>query len=143
MAIMDIVYLALVVICVIISLISTIIAMRKRKANATSVDPVESTDSGSFFEEMFIKTTELMGNAEFMFKKLGISDCGELKLDNVLEKLRSYAQSKGYTFDETKWKSVVNYLVSFANDIGHGNQPNQLGSTQTVVSSVKKDNIII
>ena len=71
MGIWDIVYLVLVVLCAFIALISTIIAVRKRKA--TNKDGVQSvTNENSFFEEFAYKAVELINNAENMFKKFGV-----------------------------------------------------------------------
>lgn len=122
MGVWDIVYLALVAVCVLIALISTIIAVRKRKANVvTDEDLVVTVDeSPNFFEEFANKAIELINGVETMYNKFGIKKAGELKLDTVLTKLRTYITDKGQTFDESKWKSFIESIVSTGNNIGHG-----------------------
>ena len=148
MSIWDIVYLVLVAVCVLIALISTIIAVRKRKATAvtdeTSIVTVDN--SPNFFEEFANKAIELINGVEVMYNKFGIKKAGELKLDTVLTKLRTYITDRGQTFDENKWRTFVENIVSTGNNIGHGTMtevPSQ--STGNDVVSVKSniDNVKI
>jgi hypothetical protein len=148
MSVWDIVYLVLVAVCVLIALISTIIAVRKRKATAvtdeTSVVTVDN--SPNFFEEFANKAIELINSVEGMYSKFNIKKAGELKLDTVLTKLRTYITDRGQTFDESKWRTFVENIVSTGNNIGHGTTtevPSQ--STGNDVVSVKSniDNVRI
>ena len=148
MSVWDIVYLVLVAVCVLIALISTIIAVRKRKATiVTDESSVVTVDeSPSFFEEFANKAIELINGVEGMYNKFGIKKAGELKLDTVLTKLRTYITDRGQTFDENKWRTFVENIVSTGNNIGHGTTaevPSQ--STGNVVVSVKSniDNVRI
>ena len=150
MGVWDIVYLALVAVCVVVALISTIIAVRKRKATSTTTDAtstvVEAADSGSFFEEFANKAIELINGVENMFKKFGIEKAGELKLDTVLTKLRTYITDKGYTFDENKWKTFIENIVSTGNNIGHGTTaevPSQSTGNNVVSANPTIDNVKI
>lgn len=148
MGVWDIVYLVLVAVCVLIALISTIIAVRKRKATAVTDESsvVTVDESPSFFEEFANKAIELINGVEGMYKKFGIKKAGELKLDTVLTKLRTYITDRGQTFDENKWRTFVENIVSTGNNIGHGTTaevPSQ--STGNDVVSVKSniDNVRI
>lgn len=145
MGVWDIVYLVLVVLCAIIAFISTIIAVRKRKAtNNDDVQPL--ANENSFFEEFANKAVELINNAENMFKKFGVSKAGELKLDNVLTKLRTYITDRGCTFDEEKWTSFIKNIVNTGNNIGHGSkveEQSQLTGKQVVATDTKIDNVQI
>lgn len=148
MSVWDIVYLVLVAVCVLIALISTIIAVRKRKATiVTDESSVVTVDeSPSFFEEFANKAIELINGVEGMYNKFGIKKAGELKLDTVLTKLRTYITDRGQTFDENKWRTFVENIVSTGNNIGHGTTaevPSQ--STGNDVVSVKSniDNVRI
>lgn len=122
MGVWDIVYLVLVAVCVLIALISTIIAVRKRKAMAVSDESsvVPTDESTNFFEEFANKAIELINGVEGMYNKFGIKKAGELKLDTVLTKLRTYITDKGQTFDESKWRNFIENIVSTGNNIGHG-----------------------
>lgn len=148
MGVWDIVYLVLVAVCVLIALISTIIAVRKRKATAVTDESsvVTVDESPNFFEEFANKAIELINGVEGMYKKFGIKKAGELKLDTVLTKLRTYITDRGQTFDENKWRTFVENIVSTGNNIGHGTTtevPSQ--STGNDVVSVKSniDNVRI
>lgn len=145
MGVWDIVYLVLVVLCAIIAFISTIIAVRKRKAtNNDDVQPL--VNENSFFEEFAYKAVELINNAENMFKKFGVSKAGELKLDNVLTKLRTYITDRGCTFDEEKWTSFIKDIVNTGNNIGHGSkveEQSQSTGKQVVATDTKIDNVKI
>lgn len=148
MSVWDIVYLVLVAVCVLIALISTIIAVRKRKATAVTDESsvVTVDESPSFFEEFANKAIELINGVEGMYNKFGIKKAGELKLDTVLTKLRTYITDRGQTFDESKWRTFVENIVSTGNNIGHGTTtevPSQ--STGNDVVSVKSniDNVRI
>lgn len=145
MGIWDIVYLVLVVLCAIIALISTIIAVRKRKA--TNKDDVQSVaNENSFFEEFAYKAVELINNAENMFKKFGVNKAGELKLDNVLTKLRTYITDRGCTFDEEKWTSFIKDIVNTGNNIGHGStveEQSQSTGNEVVATKSNIDNVRI
>lgn len=148
MGVWDIVYLVLVAVCVLIALISTIIAVRKRKATAVTDESsvVTVDESPSFFEEFANKAIELINGVEGMYNKFGIKKAGELKLDTVLTKLRTYITDRGQTFDESKWRTFVENIVSTGNNIGHGTTaevPSQ--STGNDVVSVKSniDNVRI
>lgn len=145
MGIWDIVYLALVVLCAFVALISTIIAVRKRKA--TNKDDVQSAaNENSFFEEFAYKAVELINNAENMFKKFGVNKAGELKLDNVLTKLRTYITDRGCTFDEEKWTSFIKDIVNTGNNIGHGStveEQSQSTGNEVVATKSNIDNVRI
>lgn len=142
MSVWDIVYLVLVAVCVLIALISTIIAVRKRKATAVTDESsgVTVDESPSFFEEFANKAIELINSVEGMYSKFGIKKAGELKLDTVLTKLRTYITDRGQTFDENKWRTFVENIVSTGNNIGHGTTaeaPSQ--STGNDVASIKSN----
>lgn len=148
MSVWDIVYLVLVAVCVLIALISTIIAVRKRKAMVVTDESsvVTVDESPSFFEEFANKAIELINSVEGMYSKFNIKKAGELKLDTVLTKLRTYITDRGQTFDENKWRTFVENIVSTGNNIGHGTTtevPSQ--STGNDVVSVKSniDNVRI
>ena len=145
MGIWDIVYLVLVVLCAFVALISTIIAVRKRKA--MNKDDVQSVaNESSFFEEFANKAVELINNAESMFKKFGVSKAGELKLDNVLTKLRTYITDRGCTFDEEKWTSFIKNIVNTGNNIGHGStveEQSQSTGNEVVATKSNIDNVRI
>lgn len=148
MSVWDIVYLVLVAVCVLIALISTIIAVRKRRATAVTDESsvVTVDESPSFFEEFANKAIELINSVEGMYSKFNIKKAGELKLDTVLTKLRTYITDRGQTFDENKWRTFVENIVSTGNNIGHGTTaevPSQ--STGNDVVSVKSniDNVRI
>ena len=122
MSVWDIMYLVLVAVCVLIALISTIIAVRKRKATVVTDESsvVTVDESPNFFEEFANKAIELINGVEGMYNKFGIKKAGELKLDTVLTKLRTYITDRGQTFDENKWRIFVENIVSTGNNIGHG-----------------------
>lgn len=148
MSVWDIVYLVLVAVCVLIALISTIIAVRKRKATAvtdeTSVVTVDN--SPNFFEEFANKAIELINGVEGMYSKFGIKKAGELKLDTVLTKLRTYITDRGQTFDESKWRTFVENIVSTGNNIGHGTTaevPSQSTGNSVVSANSTIDNVRI
>lgn len=148
MSVWDIVYLVLVAVCVLIALISTIVAVRKRKATAvTDESSVVSIDeSPNFFEEFANKAIELINVVEGMYNKFGIKKAGELKLDTVLTKLRTYITDRGQTFDENKWRTFVENIVSTGNNIGHGTTaevPSQSTGKSVVSANSNIDNVKI
>lgn len=148
MSVWDIVYLVLVAVCVLIALISTIIAVRKRKATAVTDESLVVTvdESPSFFEEFANKAIELINNVEGMYKKFGIKKAGELKLDTVLTKLRTYITDRGQTFDESKWRNFIENIVSTGNNLGHGTTAevhSQLTGNNVVSANSNIDNVKI
>lgn len=148
MSVWDIVYLVLVAVCVLIALISTIIAVRKRKATAVTDESSAATvdESPNFFEEFANKAIELINGVEGMYNKFGIKKAGELKLDTVLTKLRTYITDRGQTFDESKWRTFVENIVSTGNNIGHGTTtevPSQLTGNDVVSVKSNIDNVRI
>lgn len=148
MSVWDIMYLVLVAVCVLIALISTIVAVRKRKATAvTDESSVVSIDeSPNFFEEFANKAIELINGVEGMYNKFGIKKAGELKLDTVLTKLRTYITDRGQTFDENKWRTFVENIVSTGNNIGHGTTaevPSQSTGKSVVSANSNIDNVKI
>lgn len=148
MGVWDIVYLVLVAVCVLIALISTIIAVRKRKATAVTDESsvVTVDESTNFFEEFANKAIELINGVEGMYNKFGIKKAGELKLDTVLTKLRTYITDKGQTFDESKWRNFIENIVSTGNNIGHGTTaevPSQSTGNHVVTANSNIDNVKI
>lgn len=143
MSVWDIVYLVLVAVCVLIALISTIIAVRKRKAMAVTDEAsvVTVDESPSFFEEFANKAIELINSVEGMYSKFNIKKAGELKLDTVLTKLRTYVTDRGQPFDESKWRTFIENIVSTGNNIGHGTTAEV--SSQSTGNSVVSANPII
>ena len=153
MDIWDYVYIGLVVLCIIIGIISTIIARKNRARSKISTESsteafseTSMNDALCFYEEAVRKTIELVNSAENMFNKFGISKAGELKLDHVLTKLRTFFADNNKTFDECYWKIFVENIVSTGNNIGHGTAaevPSQSTGKSVVSANSNIDNVKI
>lgn len=102
----------------IIPLIITLVnAIRKRKDAKTEAEKAEAeADLLNTAILLIDGAEELYKNIDMELKRQGKS-AGNVKKDNVMTKLKSYALDKNYPFDMDKWSEVVDNIVKFTKNV--------------------------
>lgn len=129
MAIETIVTLGLLGLSTLISVFS-LIKTGKRKSNTTSTnqDTTEQTEntennsecSKNFFERFQETLSSLIGNidcAENLFNAISTGKTGNLKLSNVLDKIKVDCLTKGEEYNESYWKTIIDKLIDFTKSV--------------------------
>lgn len=100
-----------------VTLIPTVIGLVKKwkDANAAKTD----AEKQAIYNDMLNQVNSLVANAETTFaaldeslKSKGKSGCGALKKDIVMNKLQTYALTKGIEFDADFWGKKIDELVT-------------------------------
>ena len=130
MAIETIVTLGLLGVSTLISVFSLIKAGKRKSSNTTSTDQNTNEQVGNsenscennkgFFETFQETLGSLIGNiesAENLFNAISTGKTGNLKLSDVLSKIKVDCLTKGEVFDESYWKSIIEKLISFTKNV--------------------------
>ena len=131
MNIADILYYVALLFSVVLAVVSTIFAVKKRKNDSenreTSVNGVNQNEedtvntSTGFWSEMWQKIPEYMVNAEKFFNqlvgKVSGTKTGAQKLQQVLDKVKIDCLSSGVEYEEDKATAIVESLMTVANNL--------------------------
>lgn len=110
---------------IIFNVLSLVVAMKKRKTkkenslsisdksdNGNVILESESAESDSVFERGLEKCIYFINEAEDLFKRMGIKEAGQLKLDRVVDKMRNFFNGEKVAFDENKWVDIIENILS-------------------------------
>ena len=131
MQISDILYIAVLVFSVILSIVTTVMA-RKTKQKGNNIESAENgkenTDGigenkkvDNFWTEMLTKLPSYIVSAEQFYNQIcgkasGIKT-GAQKLAQVLDKVKIDCLTNGVTYDEQKATDMVNGLIDMTNEV--------------------------
>lgn len=123
-------YVIAIVIAIVAGLIQTIIIFRRNKGTkiskglkkATKVQLTEQVKGRDFMAMMRDKITNYIAIAEQAFKGMkGVVDnYGDLKLENVLSKIRTDCLENDVKYDENDWRYYIENLISFTKYVNNG-----------------------
>lgn len=128
-------YAIAIVIAIVAGLIQTIIIFRHNKGTKIpkaskkeeKVQLTEQVKGRDFMAMMRDKITNYIAIAERAFKGMkGVVDnYGDLKLENVLSKIRTDCLENGVKYDENDWRYYIENLISFTKYVNNDKDANK------------------
>lgn len=123
-------YVIAIVIAIVAGLIQTIIIFRRNKGTKIpktskkeeKVQLTEQVKWQDFLARMKNNITYYISIAEKAFKGMKglVDNYGELKLENVLSKIRTDCLEQGVKYDESYWRNYIENLISFTKYVNNG-----------------------
>lgn len=123
-------YVIAIVIAIVAGLIQTIIIFRRNKGTKIpktskkeeKVQLTEQVKGQDFLATMKNKITYYIAIAEKAFKGMKglVDNYGDLKLENVLGKIRTDCLEQGVTYDEGYWRGYIEQMIGFSKVINNG-----------------------
>lgn len=101
-------------------ILNIIIALARKKAKDKTLG---AEDNVSFIDKLS-KILSYVTSAEKLFNSISKNKTGELKLQDVITKLKVDCLENGKTFNEDEYNSIVNKLITFSKEVN--NKSNQL-----------------
>lgn len=146
------IYAIVISIVTILALVQTIVLFKKNKTEkvkkysdkeiekAEKENLVEHNDFMSFMSTMTNKVMEYIMIAEKTFSgyKGLIDNYGDIKINDVLTKIKQDCISAGRTFDEEMWRYFIQRLIEFTKNV---NAPKDTKDTTTVENTIKDERI--
>lgn len=146
------IYAIVIAIVTILALVQTIVLFKKNKTEkvkkysdkeiekAEKENLVEHNDFMSFMSTMTNKVMEYIMIAEKTFSgyKGLIDNYGDIKINDVLTKIKQDCISAGRTFDEEMWRYFIQRLIEFTKNV---NAPKDTKDTTTVENTVKEERV--
>lgn len=146
------IYAIVISIVTILALVQTIVLFKKNKTEkvkkysdkeiekAEKENLVEHNDFMSFMSTMTNKVMEYIMIAEKTFSgyKGLIDNYGDIKINDVLTKIKQDCISAGRTFDEEMWRYFIQRLIEFTKNV---NAPKDAKDTTTVENTVKEERV--
>lgn len=146
------IYAIVIAIVTILALVQTIVLFKKNKTEkvkkysdkeiekAEKENLVEHNDFMSFMSTMTNKVMEYIMIAEKTFSgyKGLIDNYGDIKINDVLTKIKQDCISAGRTFDEEMWRYFIQRLIEFTKNV---NAPKDAKDTTTVENTVKEERV--
>lgn len=146
------IYAIVIAIVTILALVQTIVLFKKNKTEkvkkysdkeiekAEKENLVEHNDFMSFMSTMTNKVMEYIMIAEKTFKgyKGLIDNYGDIKINDVLTKIKQDCISAGRTFDEEMWRYFIQRLIEFTKNV---NAPKDTKDTTTTENTVKDEGV--
>lgn len=122
-------YVFAIVIAIVAGLIQTIIIFRRNKGTKIpktskkeeKVQLTEQVKGQDFLAIMKNKITYYIAIAEKAFKGMKglVDNYGDLKLENVLSKIRTDCLEQGVKYDEGYWRSYIEQMIDFSKVINN------------------------
>ncbi len=146
------IYAVVIAIVTILALVQTIVLFKKNKTEkvkkysdkeiekAEKENLVEHNDFMSFMSTMTNKVMEYIMIAEKTFSgyKGLIDNYGDIKINDVLTKIKQDCISAGRTFDEEMWRYFIQRLIEFTKNV---NAPKTTKDMTTVENTVKEERV--
>lgn len=146
------IYAIVISIVTILALVQTIVLFKKNKTEKVKKysdkeiektekeNLVEHNDFMSFMSTMTNKVMEYIMIAEKTFSgyKGLIDNYGDIKINDVLTKIKQDCISAGRTFDEEMWRYFIQRLIEFTKNV---NAPKDAKDTTTVENMVKEERV--
>lgn len=125
--IIQLLYVLAIVTAIVVGFIQTLILFRRNKGTKVkktstkeeNVQLTEQVEKMDFFNTMRYKVMNYIGIAEKAYSGLKgvVGNYGDVKLENVLSKIRTDCAEQGVEYDEDSWKHYINSLIAFTNEI--------------------------
>lgn len=146
------IYAVVIAIVTVLALVQTIVLFKKNKTEkvkkysdkeiekAEKENLVEHNDFMSFMSTMTNKVMEYIMIAEKTFGgyKGLIDNYGDIKINDVLTKIKQDCISAGRTFDEEMWRYFIERLIEFTKNV---NAPKDTRETTTTENTVKDERV--
>lgn len=148
------IYVIAIAVMAVVAFVQTIILFAKNKKtrvkessgkNSTKKQNVQLTEHAGWLEflsTMANKVIEYIEIAEKTFKgyKGIIDNYGDIKLNDVLNKIKQDCISAGRTYDEWYWKGFVERMISFTNNVNEDTTNKEVkDDTKTVEENFKTE----
>lgn len=147
------IYAIVISIVTILALVQTIVLFKKNKTEkvkkysdkeiekSEKENLVEHNDFMSFMSTMTNKVMEYIMIAEKTFSgyKGLIDNYGDIKINDVLTKIKQDCISAGRTFDEGMWRYFIQRLIEFTKNV---NAPKDTKETTTTENTIKEERLV-
>lgn len=146
------IYAVVIAIVTVLALVQTIVLFKKNKTEkvkkysdkeiekAEKENLVKHNDFMSFMSTMTDKVMEYIMIAEKTFGgyKGLIDNYGDIKINDVLTKIKQDCISAGRTFDEQMWRYFIERLIEFTKNV---NAPKDTKNTTTAETTIKEERV--
>ena len=147
------IYAIVISIVTVLALVQTIVLFKKNKTEkvkkysdkeiekAEKENLVEHNDFMSFMSTMTNKVMEYIMITEKTFSgyKGLIDNYGDIKINDVLTKIKQDCISAGRTFDEEMWRYFIHRLIEFTKNV---NAPKDTKETTTTENTIKEERLV-
>ena len=147
------IYAVVIAIVTVLALVQTIVLFKKNKTEkvkkysdkeiekAEKENLVKHNDFMSFMSTMTDKVMEYIMIAEKTFGgyKGLIDNYGDIKINDVLTKIKQDCISAGRTFDEQMWRYFIERLIEFTKNV---NAPKDTKDTTTTDNTIKEERLV-